>query len=137
VLAGCGDEDQRPKPDREQIRDVVVDFFTDVADDDAKAACDKLTAVGRTQTLGLDQTIGAPTKPSSEEMCVDAGIPILRDSNQLSTIVDNGLLRVRRVDISGDRAQAITMAAAFKGVQHLRRTDDGWKINRFEPMVHD
>jgi hypothetical protein len=132
---GCGsDEAQGAKSNREQIRDVVVGFYRDIVDGDIEAACAKLTGAGRAQAVGRGRTIGRPPEPVSEARCRERHLGI-RDSTELPSIIENDLLRVRRVTITGDHAQAFTTAGHYDGVQRLRRTDEGWKLDLFDPMV--
>jgi hypothetical protein len=40
------------------------------------------------------------------------------------------------VRIEGDRAKAFTKAGHYAGVQRLRRTSRGWRIDLYDAMVH-
>jgi dihydrofolate reductase len=96
----------------------------DVVEGDIEAACDKLTGAGRAQAIGLPRAIGKPPKPASKQQCLHKHHG-LRDSTELPGIIENDLLRIRRIDISDDRAKAITTAGNYDGVQRLKRTDTG------------
>jgi hypothetical protein len=136
TAVGCASDDaQGAKPNREQIRDVVVSFYRDIVTGDTEAACAKLTGAGRAQAIGRGRPIGKRPRPVSEAVCGERHIGI-SDSTELPGIVENDLMRVRRVTISGNEAQAFTTAGNYDGVQQLRLTDEGWKLDLFDPMVH-
>jgi hypothetical protein len=104
-------------------------------DGDAEAACDKLTGAGRSIALGAGGVIGQRPEPVSRARCV-AGPLELRQSTELPRIVHNDLIQVRRVRIDGGRATAFTKAGYYRGVQRLRRTSRGWRIDLYDAMVH-
>jgi hypothetical protein len=135
ALAGCDDDEQQPGTPRQQITDVVIGFYRDVVEGDIEAACDKLTGAGRAQAIGLPRRIGERPKPASEQQCLHRHHG-LRDSTELPGIIENDLLRVRRVEIDDRRARAVTTAGNYDGVQRLTRTEEGWKLDLFDPMVH-
>ena len=113
----------------------MLGFFGDVVDGDSEAACDRLTGAGRAVALGTGGVIGQRPEPVSRARCV-AGPLELRQSTELPRLVRNDLIRVRRVRIDGDRAKAFTKAGYYAGVQLLRRTSRGWRIDFYDAMVH-
>jgi hypothetical protein len=136
LLTGCGGE-SKPKPDREQVEQVVLDFFHDIAEDDVEAVCDKLNSAGRAQAIGRGIVGARPPKTATRDECVEDGAHVPLSYLDLPSVVEQGLLRVRKVEISGMRAKAITSVGALRGVQRLRETPDGWKIEAFNPMVRE
>jgi hypothetical protein len=135
LLGACGDSSSSPPSDREQIEGTVLGFFRDVVDGDTEAACDKLTGAGRAVAVGRTSLIGHLPRPVSRERCVEGPLE-LRDSTELPGLVENDLIRVTRVRIHGERARAYTKAGYYDGVQRLRRTSRGWRIDLYDAMVH-
>jgi hypothetical protein len=134
LAAGC-DSMASQEPPKKQIREVVLGFFEDTVNGDLDGACGKLTGSGRAVAIGRGSAIGSLPRPVSQARCVK-GHFLLRDSTELPRIVEGDLLRVTRVEIHGSRAQAFTRAGEYRGVQRMRRTLDGWKIELFDQMVH-
>lgn len=137
VLAACGDDNGEPKPDRDQIIDVVTGFLHDVVDDDAAAVCASLTPTGRARAIGRGRTIGKPLKPASLEECVSAGASAATSSGDLPELVGRNAIRVTHSEIDGASARVVLANGALKGVQRLKKTSDGWKIDQFELPVRD
>jgi hypothetical protein len=113
----------------------VLGFFGDVVDGDAEAACDKLTGAGRAVAVGRGSVIGHLPKPVSRARCVRGPLELSK-STELPRLVENDLIRVTRVRIHGDLARASTKAGYYDGVQRLRRTSRGWRIDLYDAMVH-
>jgi hypothetical protein len=135
LLGACGGSSDSPQTDREQIEGVVLGFFRDVVNGDVEAACDKLTGAGRAVAVGRASRVGHLPRPVSRERCVKGPLE-LRDSTELPRLVKNDLIRVTRVRIGGARARAHTKAGYYDGVQLLRRTSRGWRIDLYDAMVH-
>jgi hypothetical protein len=136
AFAACGGEEQ-PKPDREQVREVVTGFFRAVAKDDVEAICDELTGAGRGQAIGRGFSRGGERKPTTKEECVRHGAREPRRSVDLPTVVDNHVLRVRQIRIAGRRARVVVSAGALTGVERLTKTADDWRIDSFDLPVRD
>jgi hypothetical protein len=134
LAAGC-DSQASPQPPKEQIKDVVLGFFEDTVKGDLEGACGKLTGSGRAIAIGRGSAIGRLPRPVSQARCV-RGHFLLRDSTELPRIVNGGFLHVTRVEIDAPRARAFTRAGEYRGVQRMRETRDGWKIELFDQMVH-
>jgi len=134
LAAGC-DSQASPQPPKEQIRDVVLGFFEDTVKGDLEGACGKLTGSGRAIAIGRGSAIGRLPRPVSQARCV-RGHFLLRDSTELPRIVNGGFLHVTRVEIDAPRARAFTRAGEYRGVQRMRETRNGWKIELFDQMVH-
>jgi hypothetical protein len=136
LMAACGD-DEAPRPDREEIRDVVVAFFADAASGDAEAVCGALTGVGRAYAAGRGTYMHRPPKPASTSRCIDRKAGAATSSVDLPLVISRDLLRVTKVRVSGDRARVVVCNVALCRPQRLRRTDDGWKIESFRLPVND
>jgi hypothetical protein len=134
VALGCGN-DEAPKPDREQVRDVVHAFFRDAADGDGEAVCGALTGVGRAQAAGRGQIIGRPPVPVSEERCIERDARTATVSQDLPEVVD--ALRIERVRVHGRTATAYVCGGALCTPQTLRHTNRAWRVNSFQLPVND
>jgi hypothetical protein len=134
VALGCGDDD-RPKPDREQIRDVVKQFFHNAADGDVEAVCAALTGVGRAQAAGRGQIIGQPPVPVTEERCIARRAQTATVTEDLPDVVD--ALHIKHVRVHGRKATADICNGALCRPQVLRKQAGGWKIESFQLPVND
>jgi hypothetical protein len=134
VTLGCG-ENERPKPDREQIRDVVRQFFHDAADGDVEAVCAALTGSGRAQAAGRGSITGHLPEPVSEDRCIEKHAHTATVSQDLPQVVD--ALRIERVRIHGRTAKAFVCGGALCHPQLLRKEHGSWKIELFELPVSD
>jgi hypothetical protein len=135
-VAACGGS-EAPRPDSEEVRDVLVDFFKDAANGDVEAVCGALTGVGRAQAAGRGSITGHLPKPASEERCVEKKATTATSSVDLPVVIGRRLLRVRDVKIDGDKARASVCNVALCRPQRLRKTGDGWRIESFQLPVND
>jgi ketosteroid isomerase-like protein len=137
TLAGCGD-DATPKPDREQVRALVEDFFGDAAADKAEAVCAALTPDGRARAV-LRRFVGErPLRAASQARCVDEKAPWALDSTDLPYAMDHGYrVRVPSVQVRGTTAMATVRFTAFERTWRFRKADDGWKIDDFSLPVRE
>jgi hypothetical protein len=136
LVAACG-EDEAPRPDREEIRGVVVAFFDDAASGDVEALCGALTGVGRAQAAGRGSITGGLPEPATERRCVERKARTATGSVDLPLVISRDLVRVKKVRISGDSARVVVCNVALCRPQRLRKTDDGWKIESFQLPVND
>jgi hypothetical protein len=114
---------------------VVLGFFRDVVEQDFQAACSKLTGIGRPQAVMRPRPSGEAWRPTTKRECIEKRVPALSSSTTLPGIVQEDVLRFRRIRIAHNRAKAFTTVSGIDGVQYLTRTDKGWKIRFFNPMV--
>jgi hypothetical protein len=136
LVAGCG-EGEAPRPDRELVRDVLVDFFQDAANGDVTAVCGALTGVGRAQAAGRGSISGRLPDPVSEERCVKKKAQTATSSVDLPVVIRRRLLRVQHVRIDGNAARALVCNVALCREQRLRKSDDGWRTESFQLPVND
>jgi hypothetical protein len=136
LVVACGDGDT-PKPDREEVRDLVVAFFRDAASGDAGAVCGALTGVGRAQAAGRGRFLGRPPEPATEQRCIERDARTATGSVDLPLVIRRDLLRVKDVRIKGDRARVVVCNVALCRPQRLRKIDDGWKVEAFQLPVND
>jgi hypothetical protein len=136
LVAACG-EGEAPRPDREEVRDALVDFFRDAANGDVEAVCGALTGVGRAQAAGRGSITGRLPDPVSEERCVEKKARTATSSVDLPVVIRRRLLRVGHVRIDGKAARALVCNVALCRPQRLRRTEDGWRIESFQLPVND
>jgi hypothetical protein len=136
LVAACG-EDEAPRPDREEVRHVLVDFFQDAADGDVEAVCGALTGTGRAQAAGKGSITGRLPDPISEERCVEKKARTATSSVDLPVVIRRRLLRVQHVRIDGNAATARVCNAALCREQRLRKTEGGWRIESFQLPVND
>ena len=127
----------RKLPEREQAKAVVLGFFEDIARDDVRAACDKLSPGGRGVAIATVTYPGRPIPPATREQCVEDGLRGLRNNPSLPFVLKGGGLRISSVHVSGRRASVVVSAGAIDGVQRLSKTSEGWKIDRYENPVRD
>jgi hypothetical protein len=135
LLAGCGEES--PKPDRQDVRERIVAFFSDAANGDVEAVCGALTGVGRAYAAGRGTFMHSPPEPASTSRCIDRKAQAATGSVDLPLVIRRDLLRVKTVQISGATARAVVCNAALCRPQRLRKTADGWKIESFQLPVND
>jgi hypothetical protein len=129
ALSGCGED---PKPDREQIRDLVDTLFDAAAADDAEGVCAVLTEDGWAHAVQRHFVDGEPVRHANEDDCVREHAPVALKSVDLPYAMKHGYRpTVDGVRIRGDRATAIVTFTAFSVRWHFRRTGDGWKIDDF------
>jgi hypothetical protein len=136
VVAACGDG-EAPRPDREEVRDVVVAFFRDAARGDAEAVCAALTGVGRAQAAGRGSVTGRPPEPVSGRRCIERKARTATVSVDLPLVISRDLLRVKSVQINDDAARVVVCNVALCRPQRLLKTDDGWRIDSFQLPVND
>ena len=136
VVGACG-EAEPPRPDREEVRDVLVAFFDDAARGDVEAVCAALTGVGRAGAAGRGSVTGRLPEPVSEQRCIDRKARTATNSVDLPSVISRDLLRVKNVRVNGDRAGALVCNVALCRPQLLRKSDDGWKIESFQLPVND
>jgi ketosteroid isomerase-like protein len=137
TFAGCGDE-AAPKPDQEQVRVLVGDFFANAAADNAEAVCAALTPDGRARALLRRFVGGRPIRPASQTQCVGDRAPWALDSTDLPHAMDNGYrVRVPSVRVRGTAAVATVRFTGFRRTWRFRKTDDGWKIDDFSLPVRE
>jgi hypothetical protein len=135
VALGCG-EDDPPKPDREQVRELIHDFFQDAANGDVEAVCAALTGVGRAQAAGRGQIIGRPPVPVSEERCIERRAHTAIVSVDLPLVVD--ALRIERIRVRSRTATVYVCNWALCRPQLVRRQPTGsWRIESFQLPVND
>jgi len=136
LVAACGGSGA-PRPDREEVRDALVDFFQDAANGDVEAVCGALTGVGRAHAAGRGSITGRLPDPVSEERCVEKKARTATSSVDLPVVIRRRLLRVRHVRIDGKAARALVCNVALCRPQRLRKTEDGWRIESFQLPVND
>jgi hypothetical protein len=136
LVAACG-EDDAPRPDREEVRDVLVDFFHDAADGDIEAVCAALTGAGRAQAAGRGSITGRLPDPASEQRCIEKRAQAATSSVDLPVVIRRRLLRVQHVRIDGNAARARVCNAALCRERRLRKTEGGWRIESFQLPVND
>ena len=130
ACGGCGGSDG-PGPDRQAPDAVVRAFIEAAAREDAEGVCRALTGVGRAQAAGLPRKIGGPTKPASEQRCVEEGARAAIQSEDLTTAVERDWLELKRLRIRRRRAHIDVCNGAKCVTQSLRKTPGGWKIDIF------
>jgi hypothetical protein len=136
MLAACGDG-EAPRPDREQVRDVLVEFFEDAADRDIGGVCAALTGVGRAQAVGRGSITGHVPEPVTEQRCLEKKADAATSSVDLPLVIRRRLLIVKNVRINGGAAEALVCNVALCRPQRLHKTPDGWKIHSFQIPVND
>lgn len=111
---------------------MVVDFLEDIADGDVAAVCAILTPTGRAQAIARATTIGKPLTRASLDECVAGDARGVINSSAFPDLVARKVFKVTHTEIDGASARVVLTNGALTGVQRLKKTDAGWKIDQFE-----
>jgi ketosteroid isomerase-like protein len=131
AVAGCGDS-PNSSPDREQIENLVDDFFQDAAAKDVEAVCAVLTEDGWAHAVQRKFLVDEPLRSATHDDCIDERAPAALRSADLPGMVEYGYRpHLERLRILDDRATTRVRFNRLLARWSFRKTDAGWKIESF------
>jgi len=127
-----------------EVEETVEGFFDDLAQRDVAGACDKLSAHGRTLLIKH----GSRPMGATKATCIEAAALPNPPAGGEFAEVGGHKPEVSQVEITGNAARVVVSTGEFTNdvdgeqldppvklfddsVLHLRKGDEGWKIERF------